>query len=325
MGKKLSYFMMVVMTAMSFTLTACGDDDDATEGGNGGTGDGSASKVEEVMTQAGTLADGVKYTMVSGYDVTYNDNGTVANVGPYEFSYGDDLSGSLMIYLSDQDISMTWKNIKFNKENYVSSFEASYSEEYYDESYEEKYHVTLTYDEQGHLSELVAMGTATENGYTVSSKGTMTFNWKNGNLIEMIMESGNSVYSTMTKFKHIYAEYSNKYKAMMPADICGNSLIEPMALIGLMGKGSVNLAEKIECTDTFIEDGESYSDSWSYKYEYGFNDDGSVSYIMTDNNPDADEEYLYFGYSNIQNAAPAKVKSVKNRHFSNLFGKALKK
>ena len=204
--------------------------------------------------------------------VNYADNGRINNFMyvdriSYIFSYDP----NQITYVLDGDQRVS--NVEYNEDGYLTHWRCSYSVSSDDGkiiTYREN--VSFSYS-GGHLSNVTCRFTE-ENETSIKEewKGNFTLTWRNNQLQSIVsVEEEQDVTETNTiTFTYSNNSYKNVYRQWIP-DLCSYFEIpDQIAFVGLLGPWSDMLPTSVVY---------SYSSTESYTFEYGFNSDGSISYI----------------------------------------------
>lgn len=304
-----SQFSIVLVCLVSFCLTACSNEEEV------------CSETISYGKHASSLQPvskaGIKFPVTSvnnpysSYQPVLHafvyENGCMKKAydGDDEFEFLSDpltVKASAIYYkntTSEYSEYIEFKNIKVNKDGFITSCDAIYTEEDEGEIYSEKLSVMLTYDDEGHL----ILSKYHYTWYDGSPEtGTSVYTWENGNLIKMsaksvLIEEGEEEREFLYEEEYTYDEnlYPNpgiwNFYNEEGIGICDVFPVE-MCYAGLLGKTTKNIPL------TYKES--QYFDDAYYNYttnSVSYNDDGSVQAI----NSSAVYNYNYSNSSYRQN------------------------
>lgn len=291
------YWILLVIGIISLGFVSCGDDDD--DGGASGT---------EADAGAVTDADGSKCYITSIGDLAsfeYDSNWRLTgwtHEDYYNWSVTYDplyMVGQYVDEDDEEEETIVFSNFSLNSSGYITKFSASqkYYDSYYDESYSSTATYNFTYNSSGQLTEITCSGSGKETyeGETYSESGsfTDTFTWSNGVITSY--ESTSSGSGTGYKYTdnetgtfdygdNEYVNSTKQYVYHVGEVIFGDDC--ELAILGYLGIGTTYLpvALSIEEEGEETYDGEvetwsgSYTEDYSDEDEYGFNDNGTVSW-----------------------------------------------
>ena len=284
--KKFYYVAILAMaTFTTFVFQSCSNDDDDVEPGKG-----------TPSTEAGLLdkSSGLRVRSVGDYSFEYDSKGRLdyvsegSNYG-YKFSYNPN-----KVTRESYGEEKESYSVGYNSNGYLSSF--SYKDS--DEDGSETGTASLSYDDDGHLTQISSsyQGSFYEKGkqYNESETASATLTWKSSRVTKIVLkysgtEGDGDRYSETQTWTYEYSDYTmenyyNKYlqwtyTILRALDIEGPAF---MAYVGLFGKGSKYLPSGAERVRVEIENGEEERREYSYSFSYGFNNNGSLSYCNYD-------------------------------------------
>ena len=271
-----SLLVLAFATLLSAGFVACGDDDDDVAPGQGTPSSGT-----------GQLSSGLRVTRVGDYTFEYDSEGRLTRVSEgnyysYKFSYNPNKITEE--YYGDDEESYS---VGYNSNGYMSSL----SYEYVDGDESESGRASFSYDGEGHLIKITT--TAKESGYDYDGpyssfdEGTLNLIWKDGRLTNVVDkyswkdsdgDSGNETDTWTYDFGNNVLE--NKYLQFPPSIL--RSIIEDydfLGYVGILGNGPKYLPSSAKYVE--VENGDVVEEH-SYSYSYGFNNDGSLSYCISD-------------------------------------------
>ena len=291
-------------------FTACSEDDDD-EGSAFGSETAGQVTTSEGTTLYITSAGYYDFEYEDGYLVAFDDGEydyeVTYNPFTITYTYGDPDE--------DEDYEVcTISNIKLNSSGYITSFSISDVYQHISNSYSDNYDCNgsadFSYDSDGHLLKISVSNSGSvkyinynheeySESYSFSVSITTTNTWDNGLLYKTEYEySGSekeSGYSEKVQCTDTYeydTTYPNVTYQFTPNNLgfvgdWGNyfellggdfGLLEPLAIIGYLGKGPSYHPTGCESEYAEYEDGELCDDGdASYSYKYDINSDGTVS------------------------------------------------
>ena len=274
---------MSLAIAVGSGLMACGGDD-----GNEGGSPGGASGSGVIKTDNSSI----RLSQVGRYRFYYDEKGRIERVtedndDEYLFGYNPNtVSG---VVLGEGSL-----NVSYNSSGYITKISGSYTYDEHDEAGTVSGTVNYSYDGSGHL--VGVSGNGTENGTYGGEKRnyktnySSTLKWGNN-----LLNSSTSRYSeVVTKEKETknYEEeishsfnynesrredYLNAYLQWTPGigEVMDECASEPLAYIGLFGKGPQYLPES--CSYRGYDNDDDWESHSTLNYSYSFNADGTVS------------------------------------------------
>ena len=277
------YWILLVIGIITLGFAACGGDDDDEGGGASGS---------DVEAGVITDTDGNKLYITSAdwMRFDYDSNWQLTGWGDDDYFYFDVSYNPLYMeghYLEGGSTEATtiFSNFSINSDGYITKM--SYSDNFSssDESSSQTGTFSLTYNSSGQLTKMVTSGSYKETyegeSYSGSGTSTVTFTWSNGILTSWTSSYSGSGYTETETATFDYGsyEYTNSTKQYTNStaewnwgDYCA------FPWLGYIGVGPTYLPVSATYTWVEEEDGETYSDTYTEKYSYGFNDNGTVKW-----------------------------------------------
>ena len=280
------YWILSVIGIITLGFAACGGDDDDEGGGASGS---------DVEAGVITDTDGNKLYITSAdwMRFDYDSNWQLTGWGDDDYYYFDVSYNPLRwdgtCLEDDYEESVVFSNFSINESGYATKL--TYSLEGYDSYGSDSYTGTynFTYNSSGQLTKFVVSGSGKyvndEGSFSMSGTTTAELTWSNG-VIEKIYfiyagkENGYSYteYETITYDYGSY-EYPNATKQFTNSTaewLWGDYMA--LCLLGYQGVGPTYLPVSDTYTAEYEEDGETYTETQTEKYSYGFNDNGTVKW-----------------------------------------------
>ncbi len=310
MGKminKITFISVCICFLSGMAFTSCSSDDD----------EGSAS------SDAGVMGDNakVRVTQVGNYRFYYDEKGRIDHIldGSYEeyqFTYDPN---KVISRDSEYDEGEDELSISYNSKGFVQKldYSTSFTEGKY--TYDIEGSSSYSYDGQGHLKQISSTIKEKRTGNGKASiedgKYSTSFTWENDMLVsiycyETESEDGETETSestcTLTYATDNLENYLNKYYQYTPPisdqleGVGDGELEEALAYLGVMGKGPKYLPISFKEKWEEYYDGETDSGSSTKTLKYGFNSNGTISYVTVNNS-----RYNY-SYSYLQDEEESK-------------------
>lgn len=309
-------------------IVSCSDDDD--------------QETRQYLHGVLDKASGLRVRSVGDYTYYYADNGRITSVcdddrsDSYVFKYNPDR----IIYFSDGEEDETY-TVGYNGSGHLTNLSESWNGSWEDYSMQ----CTLSYDGDGHLTKISGSGTEIgierQERYKNEWTFVYTLSWRNNKLMSCVYNSNvyhskDGAYTDTDTWIFSYDDDSieNVYRQWTPSLACGldGDEIGLWLYAGLMGVGPTMLPTSVEETNICYEDGESDTLNNSYTYRYGFNDNGSVSYLtIKDKDKYGDEERYDFTYDYAGDNSDKGTRSVMSqlpvsgKKLTHRFGRMLKR
>lgn len=298
MKKYLKLLFVAIFASMSFAFVSCSDDDPK---GSDSYGSGCQYANKAIINFDGefltSITEGGKVQ-----NIIYDSEGRISEIR--EIYEGREYSLFKFDYdncsFTSEDPHADYKKgaISFNEEGYISKITCFDYEEDEDYIWDDELNMTFTYNASGHISELVYTEELIEQDleekeeYTESYTSVCKFHWENGNLVRIIenqteKEDGKTTGKFTEEYVFTYSNLQNAFN-QFPFGIYDEitnywwgDAEKIFALIGLMGKGTVNLPKTMNSHT---------SNDYTYdaEYHYELNSNGTI----------ASENDISFGYGN---------------------------
>lgn len=270
--KKTLLGMLAVCGACLFT--SCSDSD----------GDGGSAPKTPVATFSGKLlaeAGPFQY-MYDEYGRCYQINGS----RNYEDNYYIDYDKGTIVIEGEEGEEA---RVSFNGKGYITGLSASWN--YTDERGNGERgngKVTFSYDGDGHVVSEVNSSSGTEiyDGEKISYTGSYngTYTWKNNNLVKTVVKEVFNEDGDIEIDEDTYTvEYGNEKNitgqiTFAISAALNNDTFEPLAIIGMLGKGTANLPSVVSWTSKQTNGDGDIVHTWegSNGASYTLNSDGTV-------------------------------------------------
>ena len=316
-----SSLMVGLMAVCAMTLSACSDDDDDNGGGS------STSSVDNPLVNDGGLlltsiscqSDGsneididyiyydaklrpYKYTekYINGYDDDAEDDVLIIDYDNGKIPYGDDAS----------NISLS-----FNPKGYITKVKGSWSYSENGYNYSGSVEWNISYDKDGHLTEMTSTEEEKRDEYNEKRILKMTLSWTGGNLVSYNSDSkwydedGQISESDSSTGIFTYGTQQNKYK-QYPAIIANGIDIECLFNMGLFGLGPNDLPTSYNEVSVGEYKGNKYEHRENYTTTFTLNDNGSIdTEIWTSDRDNYPRKYMY-SYSDVNSVSKGITRSV---------------
>lgn len=247
-------------------VTSCSSDDDGNDGGEG-------------AGLPGVTVNGQLLTQAGEYRFSYDSSNRCTKIE-------EDDSDDTVINYSNATMSIDGDIMKFkrNGDGYISEItgEGSYREDGTTYTYSGKY--TMSYDSNGHITSVKGSDKETgsdNSSYTSTDETNCT--WQNGNLTKIrntyIENEDGTIYTSSLEINFEYGNVSNSFLQYTYAtSVYGityeNGDFDPLAFVGLFGKGTSNFP--VKATIAYSYDG-IYTNNQVYTFDYTTASNGTVS------------------------------------------------
>ncbi len=299
-----NYFLCGIMLLgmATFTLTACGDDDDD-EGGSGNAPSG------PVVTYGGNL---VTYNGDSYFQ--YDEKGRCVQITNDDEIWTIDYEKGILYegYTDDEDLELPMQ-ITFTKEGYIKQLRAEIQENIDGVTVKISGLVNIGYDSNGHVtsgsSNLTTTAKAGAVTYTQYSKSSCEYTWE-GDLMtksfcsEEEAEEGEKWTST-SNCEISYRNVENKYCQWSHAFTNASFMADYLGFVGLLGKApSKFIKSYVDKEISIYNDGDPRTSEYTYNVEYELNNAGAIN---TEKCGYQSYQYQYNSYSRSATRAASNI------------------
>lgn len=286
------YFAMMALAALSLCMFSCGGDDDeegGSSGGSSGGGSGSGSYKAGVLDHA----PDTRITKAGDYRFFYDEKGRLSYVTKNGYSEIE-LSYNPNRWTDDEGNEEA--TASYNGNGYLTSLKSNF--DYTNEEGSEwatkvtgSASVTFSYDGNGHVTGATSTSKETkkdkEGTRTYDTNVKVTATWKSNLLTKVVISGkeikksseGSRTESWTETWSFVYDDISdntNKHHQYVRSVADWMDDFEPLAYVGIMGRGPLYLPNAATEEEVETEDGDTEKDTEDYTFSYTFNSNESV-------------------------------------------------